>query len=242
MKLPFWATFFTLSGVVVLCALGTWQLHRLGWKQEILTAIDREYAIDPMTRALEVSDLPVGSLDFKRGYLIGRYQNDKEIVVQSRTYKGVPGYHILVPLTLEGQAGAILVNRGWIPIESERDHDFKLDRHDQLVTVTGILRPVPQDNAFVPYNSPDQDMWYRIDIGEIAEKQGVSNLYSAIFYVEQEGKNVREADLYPKPVAAKLRPNNNHAQYTFFWFTMACALIGVYVFRFILPTLKQSRT
>ncbi len=240
MRLPFWATLCTLAGVVVLCALGTWQLHRLEWKQDVLAAIDKEYETDSLTRSLVVADMSSKVLRFKRGYLVGSYQNDKEILLQSRTYKGVPGYHVLVPLILTEDRGSILVNRGWIPIESDRKPDFQMARTDKSVKIGGILRSAPEDNAFVPYNQPEKDMWYRVDITQIGEAVGVSDLHPTIFYVEQDEGSVG-SEAYPKPVAAKLRPNNNHAQYAFFWFTMACALIGVYFTRFVLPILKHAK-
>jgi len=43
-KLPFWATFLTLIGVIILCALGTWQVKRLAWKNDIVQKLHTAYA------------------------------------------------------------------------------------------------------------------------------------------------------------------------------------------------------
>ena len=42
-KISFWATIFIALGVVVLCTLGTWQLQRLAWKEDIMAKLDAAY-------------------------------------------------------------------------------------------------------------------------------------------------------------------------------------------------------
>ena len=54
---------------------------------------------------------------FVRGFVEGRYLHDKEILIQARTYKGVPGYHVLTPFELVEHGEAVLL------VESRLDSD-----------------------------------------------------------------------------------------------------------------------
>ena len=226
MKLPFWATTLTICGIAVLCSLGVWQYQRLQWKAELLAQIDAQYAIDASRKSLSAQDFESDAF-FVRGYLEGQYLHDKEIHIQPRTHKGLPGYHILTPFEFSG--GVILVNRGWIPIEQERQPDFKVKRPSAPIKIVGLLRRIEPANSFVPNNKPEKDVWYRIDFDEIAEKQNIEFVSDKILYIEDDEHD----DGYPLSAAVELRPNNNHAQYMVFWFTMAFVLAVMYLLRFI---------
>ncbi len=43
-----WPTFMTLVGVAILIGLGTWQIHRLVWKEELLANISQRAHGEPI--------------------------------------------------------------------------------------------------------------------------------------------------------------------------------------------------
>lgn len=232
MKLPFWGTVLTIIGVVILCTLGTWQLQRLQWKADVLDAIEAEYAINASENLLPQAML-FGDVDFKRGYVEGTYLHDKEVLLQPRMHDGDVGYHVLTPLRLSGaQDIVILVNRGWAPFDWDVLEGDEVRKPKGVLKVTGMLRPAPRVSSFVPENIPEQTMWYRIDLEEIATVRRFKVFASNMLYVETEGEG--EAG-YPIAAATRISPNNNHAQYAFFWFAMAVAMVGIYILRFIAP-------
>ena len=234
MRLPFWGTILTLLGLMVLCGLGTWQLQRLAWKEGLINQIDAEYALD--ASKIDLQGALDGDVDMKRGYVSGAYMHEKSILIQPRTHEGTPGYHVVTPLRLDG--GAVLfVNRGWIPIEAERSNDFKLEKSSGRIKVMGVLRRVPKDNMFVPQNDPDNESWFRLDLTQISSMKGISEYHDYILYAEEEGQ--KAVDAYPLSAATRLSLNNNHAQYAFFWFALALAMMGVYLVRFIIPQIKK---
>lgn len=246
MKLPFWATFLTLIGVMILCSLGSWQLKRLVWKQAILTSIDAQNNVDAAQVALKPSDLLVEDY-IRRGYVTGIYDHSKEFLIYNRTLKGIPGYHVFTPLTLgdahkDDMAQTILVNRGYIPIEAEREEGYYMFRPEGIVKVSGVLRHEFKENMFVPQNHIEKDIWYRIDPAQMARAKQISAVASQLFYAEHEHIKGRTPDQhYPIAIDGRVTPNNNHAQYAFFWFAMAVAMIGVYVARFIWPQISARK-
>ena len=237
MKLPFWGTVLTIIGVAVLCTLGTWQVQRLQWKTDILDAIEAEYAVDVLKVPLS-QDVLSEDIDFKRGHIEGTYMHDKEVLLQPRMHDGDVGYHVLTPLRLSGAQGiVILVNRGWVPFDWDALGDDKVRKPGGVLKVTGMLRSVPLVSSFVPKNIPEQSMWYRIDLEQIMMVRGLEDFASNIFYVEAESEGEQA---YPIAAATRISLNNNHAQYAFFWFAMAVAMVGIYILRFIAPQMQRK--
>ena len=50
----------------------------------------------------------------------GDYDRGEEVILYGRTQDGRPGDHVLTPLVLT-DGTAVVVDRGWIPFEPERD-------------------------------------------------------------------------------------------------------------------------
>lgn len=240
-KIPFWASVFTLMGAVILCALGLWQVQRLQWKTDLLADVDRamENLESGQAQTFNLERDVMRDDAMISGRLRGRFLHDHEIFIQSRTHKKVPGYHLVVPFVVE-QAGqdvtVLVVNRGWVPIEAERDQDFTIHRPAGDVELFGVL--VRQGGrGFLPDNSPARDMWYHVDVREIEAYLKIGSVLPKILYASGVSDHS-----FPVPVARSLRGNikNNHAQYSLFWFSMMIVLIGVYFARFVFPQIKKA--
>ncbi len=224
-KPPLAATALTVIGVAVLCTLGTWQMQRLEWKENL---IERINAYDES----EMQDLSVNDLiadnEFMKGRLRGKFLFEKEITLKPRTHDGKPGIHVITPLALD-QGSTILVNRGWVPL------DTSWNQHkDDGINV--ILRVPREPNMFVPPNTPDKGEWYSLDIEQIATAKDLNNPLEVTAYLLSGQEN----GAFPNVDALKIELNNNHLQYAIFWYTMALVMLAVYVLRFIKPVRKPD--
>lgn len=244
LKFPFWATIIMCFAVCILCALGWWQVQRLYWKLGILDRVDAAYETFSAGRA-EGFDL---DFDMQRddfmiaGKLKGRYMHEKSVLIQSRVHDRTPGYHVLTPFVVQKDQSSlvVLVNRGWVPLEVEREEGFTMFSPLGNIEVSGMLA-MPPETPFSPMNMPDKNMWYQIDLAQIQAYLKVDNMAPKILYMSTE--TGREDGVYPVAIAYDLRGNikNNHAQYAFFWFTMAFVLVLVYCARFIVPQVNVGR-
>ncbi len=221
MKLPFWATFFTICGVVVLCGLGTWQLQRLEWKRGILEKIEASKKTDSV---FSFKDFEDEDNLYLHGHVKGRYLNDKSFKIGPRTYEGAPGYHVITPFALEG-GGTVLVNRGWIGLNDKEGKDLKGAR-----TLKGVIRRPDRGNPFTPSNDPQNDAWYVIDSEQIAHVKALRSLPALMLYLEEDGSGERNGMVTSVLHAA---PPNSHLQYALFWFSLAGVLVVIYILRFI---------
>ena len=217
-----WPTFFALPALIVLLALGTWQVQRLEWKNQLIHDFETRATADPI-------ELPVGAIapemEFRRLSLTGEFDHDREIFLTGRTYEGNAGFHIVTPFRLT-DGRIILINRGWVS-ESYRDpakRGFTLVEGE--TTVAAILRFPAKKGYFVPENEPENGFWFtlvpaqmvaHLDLGEAAER----HIYAAA---------LRTSDKISLPIGAKTETNlrNSHLGYAITWYGIACALIGVY--------------
>ncbi len=218
---PVWATLFTVLCVVILCALGTWQLYRLAWKTDLLARI----AIAQARPSVLVEPAKLDETwDFHHGMVEGQYDHTHTIAIVPRTYNGVMGAHLLTPLKLS-DGRTIIVNRGWVP----EGKVVPLEKKRGTVQVRGVFRIPEEPNMFVPFNHPEKGAWYRIDLSDLARYLKTDALVPVLLYAEVESGAGRY------PVAQAIVPHipNNHLQYALFWFSMAVVLVGVYIARFV---------
>jgi cytochrome oxidase assembly protein ShyY1 len=98
---------------------GFWQLRRLDQR--------RAHNAQVVSRSQDVVPLPdegfaVGAdaddLAYRRVRVRGTYDASQEVLVRFRSRKGLPGYEVLTPLAVDGDAArTIVVDRGWVPLE-----------------------------------------------------------------------------------------------------------------------------
>ena len=107
-------TAIALIGVAILIGLGTWQLYRRTWKENLLATIAARMESAPVAPPAEIADPSAWA--FQPVRVTGRFANDHVDRLYGRTYDGAAGVHLLVPLVREG-APPILVDRGFVPFD-----------------------------------------------------------------------------------------------------------------------------
>lgn len=229
-RFSFWASFLTLAAFAILCALGTWQVVRLQEKTRILHDLDAAYATGalPVLSRDDLADFAAGAMAFARAGVAGRYDHDKEILIGPRPWQGQPGFHVVTPFMLDG-GGALLINRGWVPLDKKDRATRSESINTGYMTVSGLLRRPEKINRFVPANDPQGGLWYSIDPPAVAGHFGVADMAPLVLYAETE---MPSADM-PVRAALQWRPPNNHLQYALFWFSMAGILLIIFGARFL---------
>ena len=221
---PFlWLTIVSLPALLVLVGLGSWQLQRLQWKNDLIASFESRASSAPI--AVPIANAGLNDVEFRRLALVGTFQHDKEVFLTGRTYEGNAGFHIVTPFQLvDGRI--ILINRGWV---SEDYRDPAKRAFSQLtgpVTVAGILRRPGVKGYFVPENEPDNGFWFPLVPSQINAHLGLDAEAIGQFYADA----VRTSDVVTLPIAAKTKLNlrNAHLSYAMTWYGIAVALIGVY--------------
>jgi surfeit locus 1 family protein len=217
-----WPTLITVPAVLVMLALGTWQVQRLNWKTEIIDRFEAQAAAAPIAAPQTIDDIE--EMRFARVHAQGHFLHDKELLLTGRSFKGSTGFHLVTPLQrMDG--GVLLVNRGWVPSKYKSAKRRPQTLVEGLVTVEGIVHQDRSKGYFVPENEPGREIWLTVHTQEIAKVRGLENV--ANYYVDElertEGSRL--------PIGAKLvvSVRNEHLSYIVIWFSLALALSVIYV-------------
>src|SRR5262245_31228042 len=113
---PSWPmTLATLVLLAVFVALGRWQWQRGVDKEAVWAEFERE------ARAQASGTRSFDSLArFAHISLPGRYEPQRQFLLDNRPNRGQPGYEVLTPFLL-ADGRRVLVNRGWVPFSGYRD-------------------------------------------------------------------------------------------------------------------------
>ena len=219
-------TLITLSGMVILLALGFWQLERLAWKtainQQRQNAVVQPPKPIPQNHQLRVEDA------FHPVQAEGRFLHDKEMYLAARSKRGSIGYHLITPFVLADKSGVVLVNRGWIPSDYKNRQTRSTTDPEGQISIEGLLRFERQPNIFVPNNDTADNFWFFIDIDAMAAYAAVMNV--RIFYIELFDSNGQhDDDIYPLTNQSRVLLPNDHFHYALFWFSLSLALLVIYV-------------
>lgn len=204
--------------------LGNWQLERLAWKTEIIQELDRVYNSSnlPLYSYGNIQAAHEEGRDVLYGHIKGVPLWDKEILQGPQMKDRVMGFHVITPIRLKPNH-YVLVNRGWIS-QDDTAH-LKDKKSKSSIMFSGLIRK-PEWNKYTPENSPENEVWTKLDIDQIAQVKKLENVLPYIMQTEKVSKvtdNVQTLD-------AKWYPRNKHAQYATFWFSMAFIFVGFFIF------------
>ena len=220
-----WPTLAAALLLPLLVGLGNWQLNRAEFKRQIQAEYDR-YQTAPAHRlgsALE----PVEDLRFRRLMVRGRYDPSHQILLDNRVHQGQAGYHVITPLQIEGGDTRVLVNRGWVATGPDRQRLPAVTPPEGVVEITGVATvPVRgfQIGATRAADAGWQRVWPYLEVAEYAQ--------AAPFPVQ--------------PVLVLLDPDapgdglvrrwqrldagiKTHQGYALTWFSLAAALVAIYI-------------
>jgi surfeit locus 1 family protein len=218
-----------LSGfaLALLLGLGTWQVKRLHWKEELLAKIDQRIHSDPVPLAQLVKVFgETGDVDYWRVTATGVFDHAREQHFFA-THEGAVGYFVYTPLLQDG-GGTVLVNRGFVPFEMKDPATRAQGQIAGPVTVTGLARnPVAQKPFFfMPDNDPAKNTYYWKDITLMAKQIGVSGQGALVpFFIDADA--TPNPGGFPQGGVTIVDLPNNHLEYAVTWYGLAAALAGV---------------
>jgi surfeit locus 1 family protein len=217
-------TLFTIPIVAVLVALGVWQLQRLEWKSRLIAQRAAAVAAMPVQPPQTLAE--ARAMEFRLIIDDGVFLHDKEIHLNAIAPKGEAGFDVLTPLR-EADGRVVFVNRGFVPTELKDPTRRPAGQLAGTVRVSGLLR-VPRDTKpswFTPDNRPDRNDWFWIDLPAMATADGLANL--APFYIDADP--TPNPGGWPKGGVTPLALPNDHLQYAITWFSLAVALVVIYL-------------
>ncbi len=211
--------------------LGFWQLDRLeqrrAFNAQVLSQIDQP----PLE--LAAGDLPQDwrALAFRTVIARGRFDFTRQVVLGNQEYRGRIGMHLLTPLLLPGQEAAILVDRGWVPLEDWQND--ALGQYDQPgdVRIRGMLAAVQSNYGIRDCQAKGTDpallpeVWC-VDADLIGADLPYALVPAYIIQAPAEG----EAGLPHRALPRLEISEGPHLSYAIQWFSFAALLLFGYPF------------
>jgi surfeit locus 1 family protein len=215
-----------LVALGILLSLGTWQVHRLHWKEGLLADIAERRTAPPVLLAdIEAMARGGGDIEYRNVTATGQYLNNKERHFFA-TYDGAPGFYIYTPLQL-ADGRYLFVNRGFTPYEAKEPEMRMQGQLTGVQTLTGLARAKlsGKPSSLVPDNDIAKNIFYWKDLDVMASSDGLDKDEVVPFFVD--------ADATPNPKGLPIGAvtiidlPNDHLQYAFTWYGLAAALVAI---------------
>ena len=219
-----WPTLFTVPAIIVMIGLCVWQVQRLYWKEALIADREARVAAEPVALPAPGTNADAAAVEYRRVRIEGTFLHDKELFLGARSLNGNVGYRILTPFALAG-GGAVLVDRGWVPVARKGPESRAEGQVAGLQTVDGVARVPPGRAWMQPDNEPANNIWFYVDLPAMAAASGVAlrtDLYVDAGPAENPGG-------YPVGGQTRIELPNDHLQYAITWGLLAVALAVIYV-------------
>jgi surfeit locus 1 family protein len=225
-----WPSLLALAGLAVLIGLGTWQMSRKAWKEELLAQIAARVKAEPipLSEALRRWH-DTGDVEYAHVRVAGHFLHERERHVFAVDDRLGPGIHVYTPLETPDRQ-LVLVNRGFVPAPLEAPSLRSAGQVAGEVTLTGLVRRPTPRTAFVPASEPARNMFYWPDYPGMlgsATEVGTAGLTPVPFFVDADAEPANPGG-FPRGGVTRLVLPNRHLEYALTWYGLALTLIGVF--------------
>ncbi len=170
-----------LVAIVLFVTLGFWQYSRHQDRSALDARLEQRLAAEPLTleSALE---LDVADVELRRVAVTGTYLPEEEVILQARSLNGRSGHNVVTPLLTENGI-AVLVNRGWVPIDTAGPPVAEAPPPAGQVAVVGVARKTEIRGSLGPVD-PAEGLLGRISRVDIDRLAGQISSPVAPFYLQ----------------------------------------------------------
>ena len=211
MKHKFLFSVFIIFFIFVFIGLGTWQIIRLSWKNNLILEIENSLKNPPVELAQSKKE------NFLKIKTSGSIDFDKQIYLYNLNESGTPGFEVINPITIGDEN--FLINRGWIPFEKKGTQEINVFDQKNII---GTLKLQGRKNIFKPDNDLDENYWFSLNREDILKFTG-KNFSKYIIYLDGNYQLPR-----PKKITANI--SNNHQKYAITWFSLALSILLLYLY------------
>ena len=211
MKHKFLFSVFIIFFIFVFIALGTWQVIRLNWKNNLILEIENSLKNPPVQLSQS------NQQNYLKIKTSGRVDFEKQIYLYNLNDSGTPGFEVLNPILIDGEN--YLLNRGWIPFEKKNTPEINiLDQNN----IEGTLKTQGGKNIFKPDNDIKENYWFSLNREDISKFTG-KEFSKYIIYLDGNYQ-------FPRPKKITANISNNHKKYAMTWFSLAISILLLYLY------------
>jgi len=211
LKHKFLFSVFIIFFIFVFFVLGTWQIIRLNWINNLILEIENSLKNPPVELAQSNKE------NFLKIKTSGSIDFDKQIYLYNLNESGTPGFEVINPIVIDDEN--YLINRGWIPFEKKGTQEINVFDQKNII---GTLKLQGKKNIFKPDNDLEENYWFSLNREDILEFTG-KNFSKYIIYLDGNYQ-------FPKPKKITANISNNHQKYAITWFSLALSILLLYLY------------
>ena len=220
-------TLLVLCLLPVLVSLGVWQLGRAKEKQLMLDqqTLRTDEKIFRLTSGS--ADDP-DSLRYRKVTAAGNYDSKHQFLLDNQIVAGRAGYYVMTPFIPAGSEKAVLVNRGWVPLQRERSVLPSVRIKNGERSVMGRINHFPSVGLKLQGAEIPAEGWpaviQLVDTEVLAKK-----LAYPLFKFQIELDNEQPDGYWRDWKTRVLMPPEKHTAYAIQWFGLAITLLVLFI-------------
>ncbi len=214
-----------LAVLAMLISLGTWQVRRLVWKENLLQTIESRVHQPP--RPLEAWFKTEPGTDYWPVTVEGTFLHSSERHFFA-TYDGQSGYDVFTPLEIF-PGNFVFINRGFVPFDRKDAATRAQGQISGKVKITGLARSIltVKPSSVLPDNEPAKNIFYWKDFTAMRDSAGLPSGASMPELFIDADKTPNPGG-FPIGGVTILDLPNNHLQYAVTWYGLAGALLVIW--------------
>ncbi len=211
----------------LLLSLGTWQLHRSDAKRLFLK-LQKQGEASEIVHLSTTTEDDADLLRYRKVQVTGHYDQAHQFLIDNQISDGKAGYLVLTPFIVQGESRAVLVNRGWLPLNKNRSVLPDITINTSQVTVSGRINRFPGVGMKLAGAEIPTDSWPSVvqvaDSHQIAKKLG----YPLFQFQIELDKDLPDGYKREWHTTTVMLPEQ-HTAYAFQWFALALTLTILFI-------------
>ncbi|WP_031438064.1 SURF1 family protein [Methylobacter tundripaludum] len=227
MKFKIIPTLVYLCLLPMLIALGMWQLDRSEQKRAFLKEQEQALATETLHLSATIEH-NTEALRYRNVEVTGRYDVAHQFLIDNQISDGKAGYFVLTPFILTGETKAVLVNRGWIPLNQNRSilPDLQINKAEAIIA--GRINHFPSVGIKLAGAEIPTEGWPSVvqvvDSDVLAKKLG----YSLFQFQIELAKKLPDGYKREWHTSTIMQPEQ-HTAYAIQWFALALTLTILFI-------------
>lgn len=219
--------------------LGTWQVKRLRWKQDLIADLECRTRAPPINLPPDPLEMP--SLEYRHVRVRGTFDHGNEMIIlpRSRLDKGQAegrrgvvgrtsqhGAQVVTPFVCSDLGITVLVNRGFVPMSRVDPASRTKGQVEGEVDLVGVVRLSEPRSAFTPDDDPTNRRWHSRDVSKLAQAAGTFPIFLDA---------VADSTVPGGPLGGQTNVSlrNDHAQYLLTWYGLSALTLFLWFQKFV---------
>ena len=223
-----WPSLATLISFPLLLSLGFWQLDRAAEKEQVMEKFKANFNGIPIDLNSNPSDLNDPTfMQWRKIKVTGNFESTHQFLLDNQPMNFKTGYLVFTPFKLKNESTRVLINRGWVAANPDRNILPEINLSEENLTISGTAKKPPFSGVALSEDLSENlknnlIRIQQVDLEKVESKTGQTFLPYIVRLDKEDPQGYQSDWVLPGSGAEK------HYGYAFQWFAMAAALIIIY--------------